>query len=175
MQIPPLRLALGAHIGQVLTPELACAIEVEAAKVAREKVLRLEHSMQPIAQAECPVRHYFAPGMYAREITIPKGVVLVGAIHKTNNLVVLSKGRLRMATTDGTQDIAAPYTMTCMAGAKNTALALEDSVWTNFFPTDETDVDRLVEILTESKACELLGGDRNPQLLANQSAQKLES
>ena len=31
MQIPPLRRALGAHIGQVLTPELACAIEVAAA------------------------------------------------------------------------------------------------------------------------------------------------
>lgn len=30
MQIPPLRRALGAHLGQVLTPELACAIEVEA-------------------------------------------------------------------------------------------------------------------------------------------------
>lgn len=175
MHISPLRQALGAHLGQVLTPELACAIEVESAKVAREKVLRLEGSMQSVEQAECPVRHYFAPGMYAREITIPKGVVLVGAIHKTNNLVVLSKGRIRMATADGTQDIAAPHTMTCMAGAKNAALALEDSVWTNFFPTDETDVDRLVEILTESKACELLGGDRNPQLLANQAAQKLES
>lgn len=31
MNISPLRQALGAHLGQVLTPELACAIEVEAA------------------------------------------------------------------------------------------------------------------------------------------------
>lgn len=175
MQIPPLRRALGAHIGQVLTPELACAIEVECNNLAREKVLRLEASMLSVPQAECPVQHHFAPGMYAREITIPKGVVVVGAIHKTNNLVVLSKGRLRMATTEGTQDISAPHTMICMAGAKNTVLALEDSVWTNFFPTDETDVDRLVEILTESKACELLGGSLNPQLLANQETQKLEA
>lgn len=31
MNISPLRQALGAHLGQVLTPELACAIEVESA------------------------------------------------------------------------------------------------------------------------------------------------
>ena len=36
MQIPPLRRALGAHIGQVLTPELACAIEVAAAGVTNQ-------------------------------------------------------------------------------------------------------------------------------------------
>jgi hypothetical protein len=29
------------------------------------------------------VRHYFAPGLYAREMTIPKGVTVTGSVHKT--------------------------------------------------------------------------------------------
>lgn len=141
----------------------------------RQKVERLERAMYEMPQADCPVRHYFAPGMYAREITIPKGVTLVGAIHKTENLVVLSKGKLELVTEDGTRTVEAPCTLTVKAGAKNAALALEESVWTNFFPTTETDLDKLAELLTHSKASELLGGAENKQLLAQKAREQLEN
>lgn len=122
-------------------------------------------------QVDCPVREYFAPGVYAREITLPAGTVLVGAVHKVENLAILSKGRLVLATDNGPIEISAPYTLTVKPGAKNAATALEDSVWTNFLPnpTNETDQEKLVEMFTESKACELLGGSENKQLLANKS------
>ena len=56
MQIPPLRRALGAHIGQVLTPELACAIEVEASGPANPehtmaKLRKWRHLIEPVAQS----------------------------------------------------------------------------------------------------------------------------
>lgn len=143
----------------------------------RQKVDRLEQSMQGMPPAECPVRHYFAPGMYAREITIPKGVTLVGAIHKTENLCVLSKGALELVTDDGTVVIQAPATVTVKPGAKNAAVALEDAVWTNFLPNpdNETDTDKLVEVFTHSKASELAGGKDNPQLIAHREREKLEN
>lgn len=147
----------------------------EPVPTMRQKVERLERAMYEMPQAECPVRHYFAPGMYAREITIPKGVTLVGAIHKTENLVVLSKGKLELVTEDGTRTVEAPCTLTVKAGAKNAALALEESVWTNFFPTTETDLDKLAELLTHSKASELLGGAENKQLLAQKAREQLEN
>ncbi|MDT7514550.1 hypothetical protein [Rhodoferax mekongensis] len=150
-----------------------CAIELVTPM--REKVQALEDAILELEQADCPVRHHFAPGMYAREITIPKGVVLTGAIHKTDNLVVLSKGKLQLVTEEGTTIVEAPCTLMCKAGAKNAALALEESVWTNFFPTTETDTDKLVELLTESKASELLGGRENKQLLRNEELKKLEA
>lgn len=136
---------------------------------ARQKAERLQEAMQSVPQIDCPVREYFAPGMYAREITLPAGTVLVGAVHKVENLAVLSKGRIVLATDSGPIEITAPYTLTVKPGAKNAATALEDSVWTNFLPnpTDETDPEKLVEMFTESKACELLGGSHNAQLLAN--------
>ncbi|MGQ0727276.1 hypothetical protein [Acidovorax sp.] len=146
------------------------AQEVQGLNPARERVERLEAAMMGLPQTDCPVRHHFAPGVYAREITIPKDTVLVGVVHKRDNLVVLSAGRLRLVTDEGTVEIAAPHTRMCKAGTKNAAVALEDSVWTNFFATDETDTDKLVELLTESTADELLGGSKNKQLAAHRAA-----
>lgn len=142
----------------------------------REKVKGLEESLNRQPQVDCPVRHYFAPGLYAREITIPKGTVLVGAVHKKESLVVLSAGALRLATENGPIDVHAPYTMNCKPGSKNAAYALETAVWTNFFanPDDEQDVDVLVEVFTESKASELLGGVSNKQLAQSGAMEKLE-
>lgn len=140
----------------------------------QDKIENLEEALKNIPQVECPVKHYFAPGIYAREITIKKGTVLTGAIHKTENLAILSCGRLQLVTESGTIEISAPHILTVKPGTKNAAYALEDSVWTNFFPTEETDVDKLVELLTESKASELLGGIDNKQLVANQAAERLE-
>lgn len=150
---------------------LAYSFAMPKPLTARQKAERLEEELRKVPQVDCPVREYFPPGIYAREITLPAGTVLVGAVHKIDNIAELSKGRLLLATEDGPIEIAAPYKVIVKAGAKNSATALEDSVWTNFLPnpTNETDLDKLVEMFTESKACELLGGSENKQLLANKS------
>lgn len=141
----------------------------------REKVERLEEQLHQFPQVECPLKHHFAPGMYAREILIPSGTTITGAVHKTDNLVVLSQGTMRVATPDGSAEYSAPHIWTCKAGTKNAVFAVTDVVWTNFFPTDETDLDKLAELLTESRACELLGGSENKQLAANMAAHALEN
>lgn len=143
------------------------AVSITPSEEMAGRVQRLMESMHSMPQANCPVRHYFAPGMYAREITIPRGVVLVGAVHKTENLAVLSKGVLQLVTDDGTRVIEAPCTLRVKPGVQNAALALEEAVWTNFFATDETDTDKLVEQLSYSKASDLLGGSTNNQLAMN--------
>lgn len=140
----------------------------QVARTMRERVEALEASMMSLKQVDCPVRHFFAPGLYAREMSIPAGTVVTGAVHKTENLIVVSKGRLRIVTEDGTREVSAGDTLTCKVGMKNAVVALEDSRWTNFMvnPTNETDTDKLVEIMTESKASELLGCAGNKQIQA---------
>lgn len=131
----------------------------------RTRVDRLEEVMTNMPQAHCPVQHYFAPGLYGREITIPKGVTVVGAIHRRANLAILSKGSLTIATEDGAKTIHAPCTVQVLPGSKNAVTAHEEAVWTNFFATNETDTEKLVELLTESTADELLGGPKNKQFI----------
>ena len=148
----------------------------EVARPMRARVERLQTALEKLPQTDCPVRHYFAPGMYAREMTIPAGTVVVGAVHKTENLVIVSMGRLQIVTEAGTREVAAGETFTCRVGMKNAVVALEDSRWTNFLanPDNLQDVELLAEIYTESKACELLGGTQNKQLAA-QAAESIEA
>jgi hypothetical protein len=134
------------------------------AGVDREKVLQLEREIQKLPQVDCPVRHYFAPGMAAREMTIPAGVVITGAVHRHEHLCTVSKGRLLVSTDDGMREIAAPYTFTSKAGSKRVGYALEETVWTTYHATDTTDIDKLIEEITESTNAELLGGSDNAQL-----------
>ncbi len=138
----------------------------------RQSIERLEGVLRNAPPIDCPVNHYFAPGLFAREISIPAGTVVVGAVHKADSLIVLSKGRLLIATEAGPVEISAPHTRPCKAGSKNAVTTLEDSVWTNFYPNpdDETDLAKLAERFTESKADELLGGCNNKQAIAAREA-----
>ena len=150
--------------------------DVAYAPTMRQRVESLQTQLETAPQVDCPVRHYFAPGLYAREITIPAGTVVVGAVHKTENLIVVSMGRLRIVTDDGTREVQAGDTFTCRAGMKNAVVALEDSRWTNFLanPDNLTDTDAMTEIFTTSKASELLGCTDNKQLAA-QVAESIEA
>lgn len=151
-------------------PEFALA----PVRPMRERVEQLQTQLERLPQVDCPVRHYFAPGLYAREMSIPAGTVVVGAVHKTENLIVVSLGRLQIVTADGTREVQAGDTFICQSGMKNAVVALEDSRWTNFLPNpgNLTDTDALTEVFTESKASELLGG-RDNQQLAVQAAESI--
>lgn len=133
----------------------------------REKVEQLEDMLQAYDPAILPIKHHFADGIYAREMFIPAGAVLTGAVHKTNHMCILSAGHVRVATDEGPIDLVAPATLIAKPGAKRAIFALEDSVWTNIHATNETDLDKIVEEVTESTAAELQGGSANKQQLAH--------
>jgi len=140
----------------------------------RNKVNQLEQMVEQLPQIECPVRNIFAPNIYAREMTIPAGVVLTGAVHKTCHLSILSKGQVRVVSDEGVIELAAPATLISQPGAKRAIFAISEAVWTTIHATTETDVDKLVAELTESTADELLGGAKNKQLLTVAASKHLE-
>ena len=133
----------------------------------RDKVYALEAAIVQMPQVSAEVSHHFAPGLYARRVYLTAGAVYTGAVHKTEHLIMLAKGKVEIVTEDGTATFFAGDIITCKPGMKNAVCAIEDSIWANFFPTTETDPEKLVELLTESKACELVGGSRNVQALNN--------
>jgi quercetin dioxygenase-like cupin family protein len=136
----------------------------------RAKVDRLEREIQKLLQVDCPVRHHFAPGIYAREMTIPAGVVLTGAVHRHEHLCTVAKGRILVSTDEGMKELSAGYTFVSKAGAKRVGYALEETVFTTYHVTNETDLDKLMIEITESTNAELLGGADNVQLKMNRLA-----
>lgn len=144
------------------------------ARTMRQKVERLEVAMLGLPQVHCPVTHFTAPGQIARRMEIPAGTTVTGAIHKVEHLIIIAKGSLRIVTEDGTRDVVAGDVITCKPGMKNAVTALEDSTWVNVFALDVKDPAELVELVTESKAEDLLGQPKNKQLAAQRAAAYLE-
>ncbi len=58
----------------------------------QSNIYNIQDLMLSMPQAETETRHHFADGIYARELFIPAGVCLVGALHKTNHLFTVSQG-----------------------------------------------------------------------------------
>jgi hypothetical protein len=131
----------------------------------RQRVERLESVLEQYPQVECPVRHHFAPGVYAREMTIPAGVIATGAVHKTEHLSIVV-GHCLLTTDEGVKEFAGYHTFVSKPGAKRALTAISETVMTTIHPSDETDLDKLCELLTESTTAQLLGGAENKQLLA---------
>lgn len=107
----------------------------------RDKVLAAEEFLKEQPQVEIPVANYFSQGVYAREITIPAGVILTGEIHKYKQLNILSKGCMSVLTENGIIRVEAPFTVVSPAGTKRIAYTHSECVWTTIHGTDETDVD----------------------------------
>lgn len=92
---------------------------------------------------DCPVKHIFAPGAYAREILLPQGSVVVGKIHRHAHLNFITKGRVRVVTESGAIEMTAPYTFVSEVGTKRVVYAVEETIWTTVHITNETDLEKI--------------------------------
>lgn len=106
------------------------------------QIQALEQSIRTdLAPVELPVKHHFAKGVYARELSIPAGTVLVGKVHLFENLNMVLRGRIAIYTEDGLREFEAGDVVVSPAGVKRAGYAIEDTVWMTVHGTDETDVD----------------------------------
>ncbi len=111
----------------------------------RQKVFAFEDAMKEVEQLDLYVEHYFSPGVYARELYIPKGVILTGKIHKYTQLNIMTKGELSVLVGEEVKRIKAPFVVVSPPGTKRIAYAHEDTIWITIHGTDETDVDKIEE------------------------------
>lgn len=114
----------------------------------RAAILNAEASVkdtpQDIGNEVCTVRHFFAPGCYAREITMPEGMVIIGKIHRHAHVNVISAGRVRVLTEHGgCEEFSAPCTFVSQPGTKRLVYILEDTVWTTLHITNSTDLEEI--------------------------------
>jgi hypothetical protein len=85
-----------------------------------------------------PVKHYFSPGLYIREISIPAGSLVIGQIHRHEHPNIISKGRVTVMTEeDGVKEYSAPATFMSSAGIQKTLYVHEDCVWSTMWPTTD--------------------------------------
>ena len=103
-------------------------------------------------QEEAPVVHRFSPGVYAREIFMPAGTVVVGHIHKTKHLNIVLSGEATVMIDGQIVSISAPCVFESEAGVRKVLLIEEDMRWMTIHanPSECQDVVKLEEELIEA-------------------------
>lgn len=106
-----------------------------------------------IREDSLPLTHTFSDGVYAREVFMPKGMVVVGHIHNTTHLNIVSSGKAFLYINGEISEITAPYTFESKAGCRKILFILEDMFWTTIHKTDETNIKILENTLVDRDAC----------------------
>lgn len=140
-------------------------VELPAGAPTLEQILALERQLQahPEVQIDMHVEHFFAPGIYARELHIPAGVVLTGKVHRHEHFNVCC-GDILVWTEDGMKRLTGYHRLVSKPGTKRVGFALGPTVWTTFHhnPTDTQD---LVAIEAEHIIPEALAAPKEYQCL----------
>lgn len=112
---------------------------------SRESILRLEDALRTFPQEEERVTHHFSPGLYARELFIPKGTILTGKIHRHAHLNLVPSGDITVLTEEGVRRVKGPTVLQSFPGMKRAGYAHEDTIWITLHPNpdDERDLQKL--------------------------------
>ena len=132
------------------------------APIARQKIMDIQRACQALPDGQRmdespPLKHWLAPGVYAREIHLPAGTVVVGKIHRHRHFNIISKGRITCYTEFGLETHNAPSSFISEPGTKRVVYTHEDAIWTTIHstPTDETDIPTLEDMFTAFEYAEL--------------------
>lgn len=105
-----------------------------------DELKALEGEIAKLPEVDCPVTHYFADGIYGREMFIPAGTVLTGKIHRHSTLNFLIEGDITVTTPEGMKRIQAPAVFVSEPGCKKAGYAHTDCRWVNVHPTKLKDL-----------------------------------
>lgn len=124
----------------------------------------VQFHLAALPPAECPVQHRFTPGLYAREIFMPAGAMVVSRVHKTEHPYVVLSGRALVYVEGiGVADLRAGHVGITTPGTRRVLYMVEDTRWITFHPTPETDLEKLQEELTETPDVSYVGDSADAQ------------
>lgn len=113
-----------------------------------EKLFAIEAVFKQMPQAEIPTRHCFGNNVYVREMTAPKGVLIIGKMHKYKQVNIVVKGDISVLTEGGWKRLTSGDMFESPAGIKRAGFTHEETVWTTICGTEETDPDKAEAELT---------------------------
>lgn len=132
------------------------------APIARGKILAIQRACQSLPDGERmdespPLKHWLAPGIYAREIHLPAQTLVVGRIHRHRHFNIISQGKITCYTEFGLETLEAPASFISEPGTKRVVYTHEDAIWTTIHPnpTNETDIATLEDMFTALDYAEL--------------------
>ena len=108
--------------------------------------------MSVLQQVELPTRHWFADGMYCRELFRPADTTIVGKVHKREHFYIVLSGEVTIAGDGYSERVVAPRIIVSQPGTKRATYAHVDSICITIHRTDSRDVNEIErELIEEDK------------------------
>lgn len=156
-------IALAPAAASCMTSQSEVGSAEIAARSARAKIMRVQRECEALPKGERmeespPVKHWFVPGLYCREIHLKADTLVVGRIHLHEHFNVISRGCVTVFDEFyGEQTLEAPASFISKAGTKRLVVTHEDAIWTTFHPNpaDETDLKKLEAMFTAEEYAQL--------------------
>lgn len=89
----------------------------------------IERVVPPAKRLDLPLRHFFADGVYVREMFMPKWTAIVGHIHKYEHVAIVHYGDMSVYDHTGLRRIVGPRTFVSEAGVKRAFYLHEDTLF----------------------------------------------
>lgn len=112
-----------------------------------ECISELHKIMEGTFELDLGVVHNFSDGLYAKQMAIPKGYVVGQHAHKYSHLSILAKGKVIVKTDEAEKEYTAPACLNIKENINHAIEALEDTVWFCIHATNETDIEKIDEVL----------------------------
>ena len=125
------------------------SICVGSKKANRANILAFEREALKLPQGHIPITHHINGGMYIRESTIPKGLVVTGQIYKFDHFDIMIRGDITVTTDTGeSKRLTGFNVIKCMSGKKRAAYTHEETVWTTVHPYSGDNGDDIQDFIT---------------------------
>lgn len=131
----------------ILKQSLKPLASLSPVSASAEQFEALEALLLGCEQAECKVTHHFSPGVYSRELFVPAGSLVMGHEHREECMNILLEGRIAIQIDGEYQEMKAPQMFKSRAGLRKLAYIFEDMRFLTIHATDETDPERLEDLL----------------------------
>lgn len=88
----------------------------------------------------CPLVHRFTNGLYVRQVTIPKGTLVISEIHLTQHQFFLMQGKVTIwSNNNEATTLEAPYIGITEPNTIRVAYVWEDCIWATSHPNPENE------------------------------------
>ena len=96
------------------------------------------------------VAHFFSDGVYAKEIRLPQDHFILQHKHVYDHMSILAEGWVVVKVDDVEVEYHAPACINIAAGKNHEVIAVTDSVWYCIHATEETNSEKVDQVLIRS-------------------------
>ena len=117
------------------------AIDLPETLPTQAEMYQLEERLLALPQSDFRLINRFADGLYARQVTLPKGCLLTSKIHLKEHFAFILTGDVTVWTDQDQQRIKAPMVIITQPGTKRVLFAHEDTTWITVHATSAKTVE----------------------------------